>query len=42
MILADISSFLGTIWFCVICACAGYIAGHVVPFNKLIGLFTKK
>lgn len=37
-----LSSFLGTVWFCALCGVAGYIAGHVVPFTKLIGILSKK
>lgn len=35
MILADASSFLGSIWFAVMLGLVGYIAGNVLPIGKL-------
>ena len=34
-LLADFSSFLGSIWFALLCGCIGYVAGNVVPMGKL-------
>jgi hypothetical protein len=33
-LLADFSSFLGSIWFAGLCAVCGYILGHVFPITK--------
>lgn len=33
--LADFSSFLGSIWFAVMLGLVGYIAGNVLPIGKL-------
>lgn len=35
MMLADASSFLGSIWFAVMLGLVGYIAGNVLPIGKL-------
>ena len=33
MILATISSFLGSVWFAAMCAAVGYFVGHVFPIT---------
>ena len=35
MILADMSSFIGSIWFALMLGLVGYIAGNVLPIGKL-------
>jgi hypothetical protein len=34
-LLADFSSFLGSIWFALLCGVIGYIGGNVLPIGKL-------
>jgi hypothetical protein len=34
-LLADFSSFLGSIWFALLCGVIGYVVGNVVPINSL-------
>lgn len=41
MTLADLSSFLGSIWFGVALGFAGYLAGNVFPVSKIASLFRK-
>ena len=41
-ILADLSSFLGSLWFAAMLGVVGYIAGYVLPFAKLASLIGKK
>lgn len=40
-ILADFSSFLGSLWFAGLTFLAGYVAGHIVPIGKLTDRFGK-
>ena len=35
-LLADLSSFLGSIWFALLCGVIGYIGGNVLPIGKLL------
>ena len=35
-LLASFSSFLGSIWFALLCGVIGYVAGNVVPIGKLL------
>ena len=42
MILADLSSFLGSLWFAALLGVAGYVAGNVLPLSRLASLFSKK
>lgn len=39
VLLADFSSFLGSIWFSIIVGVAGYFAGQVFPISRLMSLF---
>jgi len=34
-ILAEFSSFLGSIWFALLCGVIGYVAGNIVPMGRL-------
>lgn len=34
--LASFSSFLGSVWFALFAACAGYIFGHIFPIKALM------
>lgn len=29
------SAFIGSVWFALLCGVVGYVAGHVLPINKL-------
>ncbi len=40
--LATMSSLLGSVWFGVMLALAGYIAGHIIPLHRVAGWFSKK
>lgn len=42
MLLATIDSFLGSLWFAGLAAIVGYTAGHLFPFNTVVGLIFKK
>ena len=42
MILADISSFLGTLWFVILVGVGSYIAGSVIPIQTLLMKIFKK
>ena len=41
MLLADFSSFLGSIWFSIIVGVAGYIAGQIFPISRLMSLINR-
>lgn len=41
-ILADLSSFLGSLWFAAMLGVAGYVAGNLFPLSKLASLLGKK
>jgi len=36
------SQFLGSVWFGVMLALAGYIVGNVLPINKFMDMFKSK
>ena len=36
------SDFIGSVWFGIMLALAGYIAGTVFPISKVMGLFERK
>jgi hypothetical protein len=40
--LANLSSFLGSVWFGLFTACAGYIFAHIFPIKVLMEKFHKK
>lgn len=42
MMLADLSSFLGSLWFALMLGVAGYVLGNVLPLSKLAALIAKK
>lgn len=42
MTLADLSSFLGSLWFAAMLGIAGYVAGNVLPLAKLAELVRRK
>ncbi len=42
MILADASSFLGSLWFSALALVVGYVVGNVVPFAALTAMLKRK
>ena len=40
-LIADASSFLGSVWFGLMLCFAGYIAGHVVSLDRVSSWFKK-
>lgn len=38
MLLASIESFLGSVWFGLLCGVVGYVGGHVFPITKIKNL----
>jgi hypothetical protein len=42
MMLATMSSLLGSVWFGVMLALGGYIAGHIIPMQRVAGWFSRK
>jgi len=41
MLLADLSSFLGNIWFGLLLGVVGYIGGNVFPLSSISALFKR-
>lgn len=42
LMIATMSSLLGSVWFGAMLALAGYIAGHLMPLHRVAGWFSKK
>jgi|GEM_PF-6484370 hypothetical protein len=38
-LIADASSFLGSVWFGIMLGLAGYIAGNLLPVSRITGYF---